>query len=241
MLQLLVNETTGGNKRIPFYLVDATDGITPETGVTPAASELQLSQNGGAFANFAGTWTEIGAGFYHYTPSNGEMNQTGYLALKFVKTGIRTFPALVQIVANNPYGAHQVTLQGGAIGSGTFAANAITGTAIDTTGIAKIADGVFDETMAGHTAAGTYGRRLGNWLEGTVLTDAGNTALTFKTNLTAVTTGALINCLVRFETGALAGQVQKCSAFNGTTDFITVAAAFTAAPANTDQFSIQNA
>lgn len=241
MQQILINEATNGDKRIPFYLVDATDGVTPETGVTPSASELQISQNGGSFANFAGTWTEVGAGFYYYTPTSAELNAQGILLLKLVKTGIRTYPAVVQVVTNDPYNAYVVQLQGGSIGSGTFATGAITAAALAADAGAEIADAVWDEPMAGHTAVGTYGRRLGNWVEGQVVTDAGNNALTFKTNLASTTTDAFKDCLIRFETGALAGQVKKISAYNGTTKFVTVLTAFTAAPANTDQFSLENA
>ena len=241
MQQILVNEATNGDKRIFVYLVDATDGVTPETGITVSAAEVQISQNGGSFANFAGTWTEVGNGVYYYTPTTGEVNQQGILVLKVAKTGCRTFIDRVQIVTNDPYGVRVVTLQGGSIGSGTFAANAITASALAADAVAEIADGVFDEPMAGHTAQGSYGRRLGNWFEGQVLADGSNTALTFKTNITTPVTGALVDCLIRFETGALAGQVKKISAFNGTTDFITVSSAFTSAPAATDQFSVQNA
>lgn len=241
MQQILLNEATNGDKRIPVLLFDATDGITAETGITVSAAEVQISQNGGSYVNFGGTWTEIGSGAYYYTPTAAELNAQGIFLVKVVKAGCRRFDAAVQIVTNDPYNTHVVTLQGGAIASGTFAADAITAAALATDAGTEIAAAVWNKTMAAHTTVGTYGRRLGNWLEGQVVADAGNTALTFKTNLTAVTTGALINTLIRFETGALAGQVQKCSAFNGTTDFITVAAAFTSAPAATDQFSVENA
>lgn len=241
MQQILLSEATNGDKRIFVLLVDATDGVTPETGITVSAAEVQVSQNGGAFANFAGTWTEVGAGIYYYTPTSAELNQQGIFVLKVAKTGCRTFVDRVQIVTNDPYNNYVVTLLGGSIGSGTFAAGAITASALAADAGAEIADAVWDEAMAGHTAVGTYGRRLGNWIEGQVVADAGNTALTFKTNLTALTTSAPNRCLLRFETGALAGQVSKISGFNGTTDFITVQDAFTSAPAATDQFSVQNA
>jgi hypothetical protein len=241
MQQILVNEATNGDKRIFFYLVDATDGITPETLIVPSASELQYSQNGGSFTNFAGTWTEVGAGVYYYTPTAGEVNQMGILVFKLVKTGIRTYVERVQIVANDPYGTHSVSLQGGAIASGTFAPGAITATSLAADAGAEIADAVWDETMVGHTTVGTYGRRMGNWIEGQVLTSGSNTALTFFTNLSSVTPDFYKDALIRFETGALAGQVKKISAYNGATKFITVLTAFTSAPANTDQFSIENA
>lgn len=74
---------------------------------------------------------------------------------------------------------------------------------------------------------------------GTVLTDAGNTATTFKTDLTEVS-DHWKDCFCTFLTGSLAGQTKPVSAFNGTTDFLTAASAFTAAPSNGDRFVLIN-
>jgi hypothetical protein len=76
------------------------------------------------------------------------------------------------------------------------------------------------------------------YTEGTVVSDAGNTAQTFKISLTAAATDSLKNAYLRFMSGNLAGQVQRITAFNGTTDFVTMAAAFTEAPAANDRFVI---
>ena len=77
-------------------------------------------------------------------------------------------------------------------------------------------------------------------VQGKVVADGGNTASTFKTNLAFVGTDAHKNALLVWRTGALVDQVQKISAANPTTDFITVAVAFTAAPATDDEFVIIN-
>lgn len=45
-----------------FRLVDATDHVTPETGVTP--TNVKLSKNNGAFAAPAGAVTELSDGWY---------------------------------------------------------------------------------------------------------------------------------------------------------------------------------
>lgn len=74
---------------------------------------------------------------------------------------------------------------------------------------------------------------------GTVLTDAGNTATTFRTDLTEAT-DHWKDCFCTFLTGALAGQTKPVSAFNGTTDFLTAASAYTAAPSNGDRFVLIN-
>ena len=75
---------------------------------------------------------------------------------------------------------------------------------------------------------------------GAVVTDGSNTSLTFKTNLTEDTDDHYKDCLIKMTSGALSGQVKKCSAYNGTTKFISVTGGFTGTPANTDTFEIIN-
>lgn len=84
-----LSEPTATKRRIPFCLYD-TAGATLQTGIVLSGSELQLSKNGAAFANFAGTVTEVGSGLYYYEATAAEVNTLGFLALKIVKTGIRT-------------------------------------------------------------------------------------------------------------------------------------------------------
>lgn len=73
----------------------------------------------------------------------------------------------------------------------------------------------------------------------TVVDDVGNTAQTFKTDLTQGT-DFWKDVWIRAETGALTGQVKRVTAFDTGTDFITVHAAFTAEPAAGDTFRIVN-
>jgi len=76
---------------IPFYMVDSTDGVTPETGLTVTA---EVSKDGGAFASAAGTVTEIGNGAYHFDATAADMN-ADVVVFKFTATGARA--ALVSI------------------------------------------------------------------------------------------------------------------------------------------------
>lgn len=82
-----LNEATAANRRIPFYLTNSSG--TAQTGIVITGSELRLSKNGGAFANFAGTITEIGNGLYYYLATAAEVNTPGFLALLISKTGIK--------------------------------------------------------------------------------------------------------------------------------------------------------
>lgn len=75
---------------------------------------------------------------------------------------------------------------------------------------------------------------------GVIVADGSNTSSTFKTDLAESVNDYWKDALILFTTGNLAGQVKKVSAFNATTDFITVSAAFTGTPANGDRFLIVN-
>lgn len=70
---------------IPFYMVDATDGVTAEPGLTVTA---EVSKDGAAFASAAGTVTEIGSGAYHFDATAADMNADVVL-FKFTASGAR--------------------------------------------------------------------------------------------------------------------------------------------------------
>ena len=75
---------------------------------------------------------------------------------------------------------------------------------------------------------------------GVVLSDAANTASTFRTNRTESVTGHWQDVLLLFTAGSLAGQVKKVSAYDSSTGFMTVSSPFTAAPAVGDRFVLIN-
>lgn len=59
---------TDTTAKLFFYLVDATDGITAETGITTGSTgfSLQVSKDGSAWTTTGvGAWTEIGNGHYY--------------------------------------------------------------------------------------------------------------------------------------------------------------------------------
>lgn len=73
-----------------------------------------------------------------------------------------------------------------------------------------------------------------------VVADAGNSATSFVTDLASSVTDYWKGVLVRFQTGALAGQVRKVTGYNGTTKALSFTTGFTAAPATDDVFAIVN-
>ena len=68
---------------IPFYMVDSTDHVTPETSLTVTA---EVSKDGGAFAAAAGSVTEIGSGVYHFDATAADMT-ADVVVFKFTATG----------------------------------------------------------------------------------------------------------------------------------------------------------
>lgn len=69
-----------------------------------------------------------------------------------------------------------------------------------------------------------------------VVADGGNSATTFKTDLTESTNDYWKDCLCRFVTGNLANQVKKVTGYNGSTKFLTFTNGFTGTPSASDIF-----
>lgn len=73
-----------------------------------------------------------------------------------------------------------------------------------------------------------------------VVSDAGNSATTFVTDLTEAVTDFWKDCLVVFTSGTLRGQIKKVTGYNGTTKALSFATGFTAVPGASDRFVIVN-
>jgi len=97
MFQIKLSEGTAARRRIPILLVDATDGYTPETGITTPT--IKVSKNGGTQATGTGTFTEIGTGQYYYEFASGEVDTLGWVTFNLQKAGCRDYNAIVQIMA----------------------------------------------------------------------------------------------------------------------------------------------
>ena len=65
-------------------------------------------------------------------------------------------------------------------------------------------------------------------------------ALAFDADLAGFAEDYWKNALIKVYDNALAGQVQKVTGYNASTDFITVGAAFTGTPAAGDAFELIN-
>lgn len=70
--------------KILFVMVDVSGAEVTGLG---SGYTLQLSKNGSAFANSAGTKAEIGSGWYSYLATAGEADTIGPVAIKVTGTG----------------------------------------------------------------------------------------------------------------------------------------------------------
>jgi len=99
MRQFQLNITT---KKICFFMVDSTDHVTPETGLTLT---VRVSKNGGAFAAGGGSVSELETGLYAYTVGAGDVDTLGAAVFTATASGADMAVIEVLIVAYNPYDA----------------------------------------------------------------------------------------------------------------------------------------
>src|SRR4029078_5190081 len=102
MFYIKQNETTPTRCRVPIYLVSATDGYTPQSGVTTPS--IAISKNGSAAAAGAGSVVEVGNGVYYYQFAASELDTLGWVRLRCTKSGqTRDYNAIVYIMAYDAY------------------------------------------------------------------------------------------------------------------------------------------
>jgi hypothetical protein len=166
-------EPTAARRRIPFFLASTADGHSPVTGTIFAAADLQVSQNGSAEANSAGTVTELGGGVYFYEATIAEVATPGFLTLRALPVGARG-RSMVQVVAVNVNDAFALGLANlDAAVTSRAAPSEILATPANLlltdaggrvtlvpTQEDAIVDKVWDELQAGHVVAGSFGKRL---------------------------------------------------------------------------------
>ncbi len=158
------DEATAAQATFCFVAVDSTDGFTPETGLTYAGADNQISKNGAAQGNLAGTVTEIGAtGIYKVVLAAGDVNTLGTAVISFADAAARTHYAQIQVTAFDQNVAG-VTVATGGIVAASFAAGAIDAAAVATGAIdaAAIAADVASEladTLATQASVDLINRR----------------------------------------------------------------------------------
>lgn len=120
------DEATAAQRTRTAYLVDVTDGFTPEPTLDlTTAGDIQISKNGGAFANWAGTVTEVADGVYKLVYAAADLDTLGSLTTKIEDAAARVVMLEDQVVAFDLNTA-TVPLAADAVGSSQLAATAVT-------------------------------------------------------------------------------------------------------------------
>ena len=108
MQQFELSEATAARRRFYLHLVDATDGITPETG--EAAGQPQISKNGAAFGNTTATLTAIANGAYYVELTAAELDTLAGGMVRYKSANTAEFQDVFQVVAYDPYSATNLGL-----------------------------------------------------------------------------------------------------------------------------------
>lgn len=106
------SEATAARRTILFQCFDddSADSYAPKTGLTFGAGDLKVAKSSAAWADAAGTATEIGNGWYWYSFTAGEVDTLGPVSLIVNKTDVYADAAVAQVVAFNPYSASDLGL-----------------------------------------------------------------------------------------------------------------------------------
>lgn len=102
------SEGTAARRRFPLYLVDATDGLTPETG--EAGGQPQISKAGGAFTNTSATLTAVGNGSYYVELTATELDTLGMIQVRYKSANTAEFSLPGSVVAANLMGTPDVNV-----------------------------------------------------------------------------------------------------------------------------------
>ncbi len=225
------------------FAADAIDSnAIAATGATEVADAVwNTARTGHATAGTFGEGVASVTGAVGSVTGNVGGNVTGSVG-SVAASGISASSIATGAITNTKFAAGAIdsaAIASSAFTSAKFATDAISSGALSAGAASKIAAAAMDEAIGGHTTAGTVGELL-NLPVGTVLTDAGNTALTFKTNRSETEHNHWKDALLVWRTGALAGQVKKVDVFNEATGFITVKDGFTTTPTAGDTFFLVN-
>ena len=159
------------NQRVTFSLFKSADRIA---NPTIAVGDFKVDIDGAGQGNVTTPPTSDAAGLVTWLPSAAETNGTYITLLAYDVAGAEWEPLTISwfttpdtsieaILADT--GTDGVVLADDAITAAKIAADAITSSELAASAIAEIADGVWDELMAGHTtsdSAGYYLAKIGS-------------------------------------------------------------------------------
>lgn len=106
-------ETDQGRRRVYLHLVDATDGITPETAEANGTNKGEISINGAAFVATADVLHTLGYGCYYIALSNSTeaiLANVGHAVVRYKSANTAEFQTAIQITAYNPWDSDKLGL-----------------------------------------------------------------------------------------------------------------------------------
>lgn len=157
----LLKQSTAKILRIGPFL-DETDGVTAETGLTISQADIQISKNGGAFAQTSAaspTTTHDTDGWYQCPLTATDTNTLGPLTVQIVESGALPVWEHFMVVPANVYdslvgGSDALQVHANEITAGLITAAAIATDAIDADALA--ADAIAEINATVDTALSDY-------------------------------------------------------------------------------------
>lgn len=104
MMDYKRSEDTAVRRRVYVHLVDATDGITPETG--EAGGQPQINVNGAGFVNTSAVLISNGFGAYYVELTAAELATLGLFMVRYKSANTAEFQD-VHHVKTDPYASPQ--------------------------------------------------------------------------------------------------------------------------------------
>lgn len=157
-------------------MLDSTDGVTPEAGLTIAQADIQISKAGGAFAQTSAaspTTTYDADGYYQCPLTATDTGTLGTLVVEIQMAGalpvwheFMVVPANVfdSIVSGSDYlDAEVAAMAAGTVTAAAIATGAIDADAVAADAVTEIVSGLLTTDLAGYEATGT-GTRLADML-----------------------------------------------------------------------------
>ena len=188
----------------PF--VDATDGVTAETALSPSSTNVRLykAQGTAAVDIYDATWTHIGLGMYRVTLTTSHTDTAGPLMVVAQITGARPVFHEFMVLSATTYDA-------------MFSGSALPANLTQVAGSATAAQLMLYPAL------------------GIAIVTVGSSSTTTRvaTNLTVSVSDHYNGRTLLFVTGALAQQAASITDYNGTTKELTVSA-LTSAPSSGD-------
>jgi len=90
MRELKQSQTTAQLRRVPLLALDENDGFTEETGISGSMT-ARVTKANRVSAAAAGTITELELGQYDYEFTAGEIDELGYILVRFIDSAMKTF------------------------------------------------------------------------------------------------------------------------------------------------------